>query len=70
MALESRTAATEESTPPESAQSAFPSPIFSLNSCIVFCAKSSIFQLPEQPQIPITKLRRISFPNIVCSTSG
>ena len=50
MAFESSTAATEESTPPESAQSARPVPIFSLSSATVVLTKESIFQSPWQPQ--------------------
>ena len=56
IALESITAATEESTPPDRAQSTFPLPTFLRISSIECSTKESILHVPAQPQILRTKL--------------
>ena len=63
-------AATEESTPPERPQTACPSPTWSRTAATASSMKASIVQEPAQPQMPCTKLRRISEPPSVCTTSG
>ena len=69
--LSSITAATEESTPPDSAHSTFPFPTFSRTSFVwYFLTKASIFQSPAQPQTLYTKLDSILVPSTVWSTSG
>ena len=51
IAFESKTAATEESTPPDNAHKAFLSPIFSFKLLIVSCVNELITQSAEQLQI-------------------
>ena len=58
-------AATEESTPPDSARSTLPSPTFSRISRIVFSTNASIFQSPAHPQTPNTKFDNIFVPSAV-----
>ena len=70
MALASMAASTEESTPPDRAQSTLPSPMRSRRALTLFSTKESIFQSPVQPQTLYTKLRSIFLPSAVWSTSG
>ena len=69
-ALDNRTAATDESTPPDNAQSTFPFPIFSRRLLIVSSTKESIFQSPEHLHTSMTNARSIFIPSSVCITSG
>jgi hypothetical protein len=63
-------AATEESTPPESARSTFSSPTQSRISRTAERMNDSRVHSPVQPQISKTKFRRIVPPRGVCATSG
>ena len=51
IAFDNKTAATDESTPPDNAHKALPFPTFSLISSIVFSTNESIFQSPEHLQM-------------------
>ena len=69
-AFERRTAATDESTPPDRAHNTLPSPTFSRISRIVVSTNESIFQSPEHPHTLYTKFDSIFCPSSVCITSG
>ena len=70
MALASMAASTEESTPPDRAQSTLPLPMRFCRASTLFSTKESIFQSPVQPQTLYTKLCSIFLPSAVWSTSG
>ncbi len=63
-------AATEESTPPESAQITRPSPTRSRTRRIASSTKPAMVQLPAQPHMPSAKLRSSWSPPSVWTTSG
>ena len=64
------TAATVESTPPLSAQMTRPWPTCARIRAVASSMNEAIVQSPVQPQTPNAKLRRISSPRSVCTTSG
>ena len=70
IALESKTAATDESTPPDRAHNAFLSPIFSFNFAILSSTKEDIIQSPEHLQILNKKFLITCVPFIELLTYG
>ena len=68
-ALLRSTEATDESTPPETAQRIRPSGV-RLSSLMVSSRKPSMLHFFSAWQTPLTKLERISAPCSVCTTSG
>ena len=64
MALCSSTAATDESTPPESPSTTLSSPSFSCNSRTVASTKLSDVHSCLQPQIPATKFFSRCVPSV------
>ena len=70
MALESKTAATDESTPPDKAHKTLPLPTFSLIALICSSTKESMRQSPAQLHTSKTKLESIVLPYSLCKTSG
>ena len=70
MALESKTAATDESTPPDKAHNTLPLPTFSLIALICSSTKESMRQSPAQLHTSKTKLESIVLPYSLCKTSG
>ena len=70
IAFESKTAATDESTPPDRAHNAFLSPIFSFNFAILSSTKEDIIQSPEHLQILNKKFLITCVPFIELLTSG
>ena len=70
IALLSKTAATEESTPPDKAHKAFPSPIFSFYYFMLSSTKEEICQSPEHLQILNKKFLITCVPLIDKFTSG
>ena len=69
-ALESKTAATEESTPPDNAQRTLPFPTLSRICRTDSSTNESIRQSPAHPHTSSTKFESIFVPSSVCSTSG
>src|SRR5690606_41934345 len=63
-------AVTEESTPPDRAQTTRPAPTFSLISATDASMKFSTVQVGEQPQTSRTKLRKSCFAQGAFSSSG
>ena len=70
IALCNRTAATEESTPPDKASNTFLSPIFSLKDLIDSSTKEDITQSPEHLQMLYKKFLIIFTPFTVLFTSA
>src|SRR5690606_34599442 len=70
IAFDNKTAATDESTPPDNAHKALPFPTFSRISLIVLSTKASIFHSPEHSQTLYKKFDIIFAPSSVCRTSG
>ena len=70
MALCSSTAATEESTPPESPSTTLSSPSFSRSSRTVASTKLSDVHSCLQPQMPATKFFSSCVPSVEWYTSG
>ena len=70
IAFESKTVATDESTPPDRAHNAFLSPIFSFNFAILSSTKEDIIQSPEHLQILNKKFLITCVPFIELLTSG
>jgi hypothetical protein len=64
------TAATVESTPPLNAHTTRPDPTCARIRAVASCTNDDMVQSPVQPQTPYAKLRRISRPLCVCTTSG
>ena len=65
-----RTAATDESIPPDSPQITGSGPTCFRMEATVSSMNEAILHLPEQPQISNRKFRRMSVPLSVCTTSG
>ncbi len=63
-------AATAESTPPLSAQSTLPLPTRLRMSLTAISMNDAGSHVPAQPQTSMRKLRRMSRPSGVCTTSG
>ena len=70
IALCRSTAATDESTPPESPRTTPSDPVFSRIFRTLLSTKECIVQSGESPQTRKRKLARISGPRGVCTTSG
>ncbi len=70
MARWTRAAATDESTPPDSPQTARPLPTWRRTAATASSTKPAIVQVGWQPQMRNRKFDRISPPRGVCTTSG
>ena len=70
MARDTRTAATAESTPPESAQMALPSPTCLRMASMVVSMKCAGVQSAFAPQTSSTKFFSSAVPCLLCATSG
>ncbi len=70
MAWWTSVAATAESTPPLRAHSTLPAPTRARMSLTAISMNDDGSQVPAQPQTSMRKLRRMSRPSGVCTTSG